>query len=58
MSGILAIPFKKSEDEDEESIQDIALWLIESLAINLPKKKIYSVLMEAIKILINTNNTH
>ena len=54
-------PFKET-DEEGEPVQEIALWLIETLSINLKTKKIYPVLLEAATLLINSadmnqNNT-
>jgi hypothetical protein len=46
-------------DQDEEAgeyVQEIALWLIETLSINIKAKKIYPVLFEAATSLINSND--
>jgi hypothetical protein len=37
-------------------VQEVALWLIETLSINIKAKKIYPVLFEAATALINSSN--
>lgn len=46
------------EPTDEEPIQEVTLWLIENLSMNLKPKRIYPVLFEAITNLINSNDIH
>ena len=43
-------------EEGEEIIQDIALWLLETFAVNLKSKKIYPVMFEAAVSFINAEN--
>lgn len=43
-------------DETTETLQDICLWLIETLALRLPKKYICSTLLDEIAKLIHSNN--
>lgn len=55
---IIALPLTQEQlEEDEEPIQDVALWLIQSLTNFLNKKKTYSKLLEIIQILVNSNNS-
>lgn len=52
--GLCALPFKKEEEED--SLQDVALWLIESLSLSLPNKTFYPVIMAEIGVLLQAGN--
>ena len=52
-------PYHHKEDDDEERgelVQEIALWLIETLAMTIKPKKIYPVLFEAAVALINSED--
>lgn len=53
-----AEPYKHREDDEEtgEFVQEIALWLIETMAITIKPKKIYPVLFDAAVALINSND--
>jgi hypothetical protein len=55
-----AEPYKHREDDEEtgEFVQEIALWLIETLAITIKPKKIYPVLFEAAVNLIKSEDTN
>lgn len=53
--GLCALPFKK-EEEEEESLQDVALWLIESLSVSLPNKAFYHVIMTEIGVLLQSGH--
>ena len=51
-------PFSQDKEEDDltEPVQEIALWLIETMSISLKSKKIYPVLLEASVSLINSED--
>ena len=50
-------PFSKGPmEEDGETLQDIALWLIETLTLRLPKKHVYKTLINEINKLIHSND--
>lgn len=50
-------PFEKKEiEQDGETLQDICLWLLESLSIRLPKKHIYKTIMEELSKLIHSKD--
>jgi len=50
-------PFSKPQIEDGvETLQDIALWLIETLTLRLPKKYVYKTIMNEINKLIHSND--
>lgn len=55
-----AEPYHHREDDEEtgEFVQEIALWLIETLAITVKPKKIYPVLFEAAVNLIKSEDTN
>ena len=42
--------------EGQATIQDVSLWLIEALAINLPKKKFFSLVYNNVKMMIGSGN--
>lgn len=44
------------EDEAGECVQEVSLWLIETLSITIKAKKIYPVLFEAANSLINSSD--
>lgn len=55
--SIASQPFKRDPmDEDTETLQDICLWLIETLTLRLPKKHVYKTLMKEIEKLIHSND--
>lgn len=50
-------PFNQERDDElTEPVQEIAIWLIESMAISLRSKKIYPILLEAATTLINSDD--
>lgn len=50
-------PYHPEQDEETgEYVQEVALWLIETLSITIKAKKIYPVLFEAATSLINSND--
>jgi hypothetical protein len=43
------------EDEDlDENLQDMSLWVISQLAFTINKKKLFKILLEAITLLLNS----
>ena len=59
LCAVIATPFREEDlDDYEESVQDVALYLIQTLTLNLNKKKIYGVLLEVVQKLITVNNAN
>lgn len=46
------------QEEDSEPIQEVTLWLLESMAINIKAKRIYPILFESVTAMINSNDIH
>lgn len=55
-------PFNQQQEEDDdelrEPVQEIALWLIETMSVSLKSKKIYPILLEASTSLINADDVN
>lgn len=59
---LISEPFQKrrkgedlEDDEVQDNLQDIALWVISQLGFCLNKKKLFKILLEAITLLLNSN---
>lgn len=45
-------------EDNSETIQDVAVQLIENISINLQKKHVYSIVMKCVEFLLKSNNTN